>query len=79
MMSMIHQFNTSNAWYAVYVRSKHEKSVHDALQAKGIKSSLTMKTVIRYWSDRKKKVEVPLFPGYVFVNIDIQYENLNAL
>jgi len=49
------------------------------LKEKYIKSSLPMVTVYRQWSDRKKRVEVPLFRGYVFVNIDIQYERLNVL
>ena len=69
----------TNPWYALYVRSKHEKSVHDALQEKGIQSSLPLHTVYRHWSDRKKKVEIPLFRGYVFVNIDIQKERLDVL
>ena len=66
-------------WYAVYVRSRHEKSVHELLFGKGIESSLALKTIYRQWSDRKKKVEVPLFRGYVFVNIDISKEKLSVL
>ena len=41
-------------WYAIYVRSKHEKNVHSTLLNKDIESSLPVKTVIRQWSDRKK-------------------------
>ena len=59
-------------WYALYVRSHHEKKVHQLLQEKNIKSSLPLIKTVRIWSDRKKKVEVPLFQGYVFVKIDIQ-------
>jgi transcription antitermination factor NusG len=66
-------------WYAVYVRSRHEKSVHEFFFRKGIESSLTLKSIYRQWSDRKKKVEVPLFRGYVFVNIDISKEKLSVL
>ena len=36
-------------------------------------------TVTRQWSDRKKKVQVPLFRSYVFVNIDIAKEKLPVL
>ena len=64
------------SWYAIYVRSRHEKSVHQELQQKGIESSLPLMTVTRQWSDRKKKVLVPLFRSYVFVNIDIAKEKL---
>ena len=66
-------------WYAIYVRSRHEKNVHSALLNKDIESSLPVKTVIRQWSDRKKKVEVPLFRGYVFIRIDISKDKFNIL
>ena len=66
-------------WYAIYVRSKHEKNVHSALLNKGIESSLPLKTVIRQWSDRKKKVQVPMFRGYVFVKINLNIDKLNIL
>ena len=72
---------TSNiqSWYAIYVKSRHEKSIHSELQQKGIEASLPLISATRQWSDRKKKVEVPLFRGYVFVNIDISKDKLNVL
>ena len=66
-------------WFAVYVKSRHEKSVNAELQQKGIESSLPLISVTRQWSDRKKKVQVPLFRGYVFVNIDISKDKMNVL
>ena len=69
----------SKSWYAIYVRSRHEKSVHAELQQKGIESSLPLTIITRQWSDRRKKVEVPLFRGYVFVKIDIKNEKLPVL
>ena len=69
----------SKSWYAIYVRSRHEKSIHSELQKKGIESSLPLTIVTRQWSDRRKKVEVPLFRGYVFVKIDIKNEKLPVL
>ena len=71
--------NNKRSWYAVYVRSRHEKSVYSALLDKGIDASLPMMTVVRKWSDRKKKMQIPLFRGYVFVNIDVNIDNLNVL
>lgn len=59
----------SNGWHVVYVRSRHEKKVHHALQEIAIDSFLPMTTTIRKWSDRTKKILKPLFPSYVFVNI----------
>ena len=76
---MITKNNNKRSWYAVYVRSRHEKSVYSALLDKGIDASLPMRTVVREWSDRKKKVQIPLFRGYVFVNIDVNIDNLNVL
>jgi len=66
-------------WFAVYVKSRHEKSVYSELQQKGIESSLPLATQTRQWSDRKKKVDVPLFRGYVFVKIDITDGKLPVL
>ena len=66
-------------WYAIYVRSKNEKNVHSALLNKGIESSLPLKTVIRQWSDRKKKLQLPMFRGYVFVKINLNIDKLNVL
>ena len=73
------QSKINKSWYAIYVKSRHEKSVHSELQQKGIESSLPLMTVTRQWSDRRKKVEVPLFRSYVFVKIDIKNEKLPVL
>ena len=66
-------------WYAVYVRSRHEKKVHQLFEEKGVESSLPLIKTTRQWSDRKKKVEIPLFRGYVFVKIDVGKDKLNIL
>ena len=66
-------------WYAVYVRSRYEKKVHKLFLDKGIESSLPLLNTTKQWSDRKKKVKVPLFRGYVFVWIDIHHDKLNVL
>ena len=66
-------------WYAVYVRSRQEKKIHKIFLNNGIKSSLPLMKTTRQWSDRKKKVEIPLFRGYIFVRIDIGKEKLNIL
>ena len=66
-------------WYAVYVRSRHEKKVCQLFEEMGIESSLPLIKITRKWSDRKKKVEIPLFRGYVFVKIDVGRDKLNIL
>ena len=66
-------------WHVIYVRSQQEKKVHQILLNKGVESSLPLIKTIKRWSDRKKRVEMPLFKGYVFVRIDITKEKLNIL
>lgn len=56
-------------WFAIYTRSRNEKMVASALKEKGIVVYLPLIKTLRQWSDRKKKVEIPLFPGYIFVHI----------
>ena len=56
-------------WYAVLCRSRHEKLVATALSNTGIANFLPTVSEVHYWSDRRKLVETPLFPGYVFVRI----------
>ncbi len=54
-------------WYAVCTRSRHEKLVHDILGEKGVHSFLPLRGVLSQWKDRRKWVQKPLFPGYLFV------------
>lgn len=66
------------AWYALYVRPRHEKTVYQQLVEKQVESFLPLTKQLRKWKDRKKWVEMPLFSGYVFVNIDLK-DRLQAL
>ncbi len=54
-------------WYAVYTRSRHEKMVNQALEERGIESFLPVQDVLSQWKDRRKWIQRPLFPGYLFV------------
>jgi transcription antitermination factor NusG len=56
-------------WYAVQTRSRHEKTVAHQLQSQGITTFLPLITQAHNWSDRRKVVQVPLFPSYTFVRI----------
>ena len=58
-------------WYALYTRPRVEKRVASILEEKEIRAFLPTRSVIRQWSDRKKVVEEPLFPSYVFVFADL--------
>jgi transcription antitermination factor NusG len=57
-------------WYALWVRSRHEKSVAELLTGKGFETFLPMLKSRRRWSDRMQEVELPLIPGYVFCRFD---------
>src|SRR5262245_19519107 len=57
-------------WYAVHIRGRHEKKVFSELSRKGITAFLPLVTEVHKWTDRKIKVEVPLFSCYAFVNLD---------
>ena len=54
-------------WHALYVRSRTEKKVLSQLEDNGFQAYLPLVTQVKKWSDRKKKVEEPLFKSYVFV------------
>jgi transcriptional antiterminator NusG len=54
-------------WFVFYTKSRQEKKVRDLLIKRGFEVFLPLQKVMRQWSDRKKKVEVPLFNSYIFV------------
>ena len=55
-------------WYALYTRSRFEKKLLYELVSRQIEVFLPMCEILSRWKDRKKKIWVPLFPGYIFVN-----------
>jgi len=57
-----------NNWYAVFTYPRIERSIYKDLGSRGIEAFLPLQKVIRQWSDRKKKIYVPLFPNYLFVS-----------
>lgn len=54
-------------WHALYVKSRSEKKVLSQLEDMGIQAYLPLISQVKQWSDRRKKVEEPLFKSYVFV------------
>ncbi|AXB55397.1 UpxY family transcription antiterminator [Flavobacterium fluviale] len=56
-------------WYVVYTKPKWEKKVADKLSQLGIETYCPLITQVKQWSDRKKKIELPLFNSYVFVQL----------
>jgi transcription termination/antitermination protein NusG len=57
---------TQPRWYAIQTRSRHEKRVRDQLTAKAITAFLPLWQKQSRWTDRVKRIELPLFQGYLF-------------
>lgn len=57
-------------WYVIYTKPRNEKKVAERLQQIGITVYCPMVTMIKQWSDRKKKVQIPLMNSYVFVCLE---------
>jgi transcription antitermination factor NusG len=57
----------NDPWNVLYTTPRAEKKVYDRLIEMGVETYLPLYKTIRQWSDRKKKVEVPLFNSYIFV------------
>jgi len=60
----------SDRWYALYVRSRHEKTVENSLRVKGYSVFSPSYRTKRKRVDRITEIEVALFPGYVFCQFD---------
>jgi transcription antitermination factor NusG len=56
-------------WYAAYTASNHEKRVREHLEQRRVVAFLPVYETVRRWRDRWKRLELPLFPGYVFVRM----------
>ena len=59
-------------WYATYTAPRHEKLVAQQMQARSIDCFLPVYKSVRRWKDRRKQLDLPLFPGYVFVRISLR-------
>jgi transcriptional antiterminator RfaH len=63
-------------WYVVYTKPKWEKKVAERLNEIGVIAYCPLITKISQWSDRKKKIEVPLFNSYIFVQLNEKERNV---
>jgi transcription antitermination factor NusG len=59
-------------WYAAYTRANHEKRVAQELLHRSVEHFLPCYSSERRWKDRKVCLQMPLFPGYVFVRIALR-------
>ncbi len=63
---------TISRWYAVFVRSNQERQVAAYLNGLHMEHFLPCYTSVRLWKDRRVKLQMPLFPGYLFVRLPLQ-------
>src|ERR1700686_1110203 len=59
-------------WYAVYTNAHHEKRVAQQLGQRSIEHILPLYASVRRWKDRLVCLQMPLFPGYVFVRFALR-------
>lgn len=65
-------------WFAAYTCANHEKRVAAELDTRSIERFLPLYRSVRRWKDRRVKLDLPLFPGYVFVRVAV-HERLRVL
>ncbi len=65
-------------WYAAHTNPRHEKTVQQLMEGYHIECFLPLYRSVRRWKDRRKELELPLFPGYIFVHIPLK-DRLEAL
>ncbi len=59
-------------WYAAYTCANHEKRVAEQLKQRAVEHFLPLYESVRRWKDRRVRLELPLFPGYVFVRLALR-------
>jgi transcription antitermination factor NusG len=59
-------------WYAAYTRAQHEKRVALQLEERAVENFLPVYESVHKWRDRNKRMQLPLFPGYVFVRLALR-------
>lgn len=73
------QVTVAKKWFVVHTRSRHEKVVAAQLRGRGIDVYLPLVEEIHRWSDRRKRVRVPLFPGYTFFHARESPETVSTI
>src|SRR5882724_3725227 len=63
---------SESGWYAAYTRANYEKRVSERLGISGVEHFLPLYSSMRRWKDRRIRLDMPLFPGYVFVHMALR-------
>jgi len=75
------EITTSLPWYALKVRTRSESDASSALQQQGFFSYCPTVAERRRYIDRMRTVHVPVFPGYVFCQFQLERKSkvLNSI
>ena len=65
-------------WYAAYTSARHEKSVAEHLRQREVECFLPLYETVHRWNNGRHRVQLPLFPGYIFVHMSLR-EKLRVL
>ena len=57
-------------WFVIYSKPRHEKKIAEQLGNMNVENFLPIVKSLRTWSDRRKYVDAPLFPSYIFVRLE---------
>ena len=63
------------SWNVIYTKSRSEKKVEERLKNIGIEAYCPVRTEVKFWSDRKKSILVPVLPSMVLVKIEKNNRN----
>lgn len=63
----MHDFKSG--WFVIYTKPQHERKIAEQLEKMETRPFLPIVKKLRVWSDRRKYIDTPLFPSYIFVNL----------
>ena len=63
------------SWNVIYTKSRSEKKVEERLKNIGVEAYCPVRTEVKFWSDRKKSILVPILPSMVLVKIEKNKRN----
>jgi transcription antitermination factor NusG len=64
--------SADDRWYAAYTCTHHEKRVAQQLSERHVENFLPLYRSVRRWKDRRKELQLALFPSYVFVRLNLR-------
>lgn len=65
-----------NNWFVLVTKPRNEKKVESRLNKIGVEAYCPVRTEVRQWSDRKKKIKTPLLPSMLLVKIPNNLRNI---